>query len=104
MAYALQDDLLVATDNLDVLESIQAARAKTERKDSLAKLKSYRAVMDRCQQSAGTTVPHLRWFVDLFGYIDMLRSVGPHEKRHGIDISGDSRTRASRPSRVWGAM
>lgn len=85
VAYVLQDDLLVATDNLEVLESIQAAR-KTERKDSLAKLKSYHSVMDRCQQSAGTTVPQLRWFVDLFGYIDMLRSVGPHEKRHGIDI------------------
>jgi hypothetical protein len=42
--------------------------------------------MTRCQQSAAETVPQLRWYVDLFGYIEMLRSVGPHEKRHGMDI------------------
>ena len=85
VAYDLNDNLLVASDDLAVLQAIEAAR-KTPRKDSLASLKSYKSIMARCQESAGATVPHLRWFVEPFGYVEMVRSVAAKEKHHGLDI------------------
>ena len=85
VAYSLSDNLLVASDDLEVLQAIEAAR-KSPRKDSLASLKSYHDIMARCQESAGATAPHLRWFVEPFGYVEMLRSTSTHEKRHGLDI------------------
>jgi hypothetical protein len=85
VAYILTGDLLAASDDPDVLQSIVAA-AKDGRKDSLANLKSFDSIMTRCARSAGATKPHLRWFVDPFGYVEMIRSLTTRERRRGIDI------------------
>jgi len=85
VAHLLTGDLLAASDDPEVLQSILAA-TKDGRKDNLASLKAYHEIMDRCAQSAGSTLPHVRWFVDPFGYIEMLRSVTSRERRRGIDI------------------
>jgi hypothetical protein len=85
VAYILTGDLLAASDDAEVLPSIVAA-AKDGRKDSLATLKAFNGIMTRCAQSAGSTLPHVRWFVDPFGYIGMIRSTTVRERRRGIDI------------------
>ncbi len=84
-AFFLQDNLLAASDDLDVLQAIMAARA-TPRSDSLANLAAYRQIMDRCAQAAGPNGPHLRWFVEPFGYVEMIRSVATQPRRKGIDL------------------
>ena len=85
VAYILTGDLLAASDDSEVLQSIVAAM-KDGRKDSLASVKSFSGIMARCAESAGSTQPHVRWFVDPFGYIEMVRSVTVRERRRGIDI------------------
>ena len=84
-AYFLHNNLLAAADDPDVLRQILAAQEKP-RSDSLAKLPAYRQIMQRCAKAAGPTAPHLRWFVEPFGYVEMVRSVSTAPRRHGIDL------------------
>jgi hypothetical protein len=83
MVYFLKDDLLVASDNLKIVEAIVARRAAT-RKDALAALGAFGAIMKRCRTAAGELEPHIRWFVDPFGYADSVRIMeaaeGPRKK------------------------
>lgn len=85
VAYVLTGDLLAASDDSEVLQSIVAA-VKDGRKDSLASLKAYNGIMARCAESAGSTQPHVRWFVDPFGYVEMIRTSTVRERRRGIDL------------------
>ena len=85
VAYILTGDLLAVSDDSEVLQSIVAA-VKDGRKDSLASVKAFSGIMARCAESAGSTQPQLRWFVDPFGYVEMIRSVTVRERRRGIDI------------------
>jgi hypothetical protein len=85
VAYFLSDELLAASDDAEVLQAVAAA-AKNGRKDNLASVKSFNEIMTRCAKSAGATAPHIRWFVDPFGYIGMVRSVKPRERHRGIDL------------------
>lgn len=85
VAYMLTDELLAASDDAEVLNAIVAAE-KNGRKDSLASLKAFDGIMTRCAKSAGSTQPHVRWFVDPFGYIETVRSATVRERHRGIDI------------------
>lgn len=85
VAYLLTDQLLAACDDPEVLQAIVTA-AKDGRKDSLASLPAFNDIMARCAKSAGALQPHIRWFVDPFGYVGMLRSVTTRERHRGIDI------------------
>lgn len=74
-AYFCQhDDWFVATDQEDVLANV-LARIENRANNSLVELDAYRAVMDRCSRDPQPTEPHLRWFVDPFGYAEGLRTV-----------------------------
>ncbi len=85
VAYILTDNLLAACDDPEVLQAVAAA-AKDGRKDNLASVTAFNDIMARCAKSAGALQPHIRWFVDPFGYIGMLRSVTTRERHRGIDI------------------
>ncbi len=86
----LKDDLLIVTDDLGVLRKIVAAQAgaaeATDRAGSLAHLKSFSEIMARCDKSAGGVSPQVRWFVEPFGYADMIRETTLKKKRVGIDL------------------
>jgi hypothetical protein len=83
MIHFVQDNLLVASDNLKVIEAV-AGRLAQRRDDSLAKLPAFAAIMKRCQDAAGGLAPHARWFVEPFGYADAARLDQP--KKRGTDM------------------
>jgi hypothetical protein len=85
-AYILTNDLLIASDSIAVVDAITQALAG-QRSDVLATLPAYRAIMSRCEASAGNLPPNLRWFVEPFGYAETLRAATPlREKHKGPDL------------------
>ena len=81
----VKEDRLVAADHLDVLKGVlqRIGRASDE---SLAKLPAFDSVSKRCQAAAGERVPHVRWFVEPFGYVEANRIANPDGKRRGNDM------------------
>jgi hypothetical protein len=86
VAYFLQQNVLVAGDNVAVIEGILHAMTDG-RDDSLAGVTAYREIMGRCAGSAGGVAPNFRWFLEPFGYAEVLRAAAPlREKRKGPDL------------------
>ncbi len=85
-AYFLQQGLLVASDSVAVIELMLQSVAQP-RADSLATVPAYREIMERTCTAAGGMQPDLRWFIEPFGYAEVLRSALPlREKRKGPDL------------------
>ncbi len=84
-AYFLQDNILAASDDVATLTKIYAERAG-DRTDSLAAVKPFLAIMERCDKSAGGVLPQLRWYVDPFGYAQMVRDAAIKPRRKGLDL------------------
>ncbi len=87
MAYFINDDLLAASDSVKVIEGI-LARQKNAKQDSLASLPAYDGVAKRCRKAAGELEPHIRWFIDPFGYADSMRVLeeAQQPRRKGQDM------------------
>jgi hypothetical protein len=85
MVVFIKDDLLAASDNLRVIEGILGRQAAT-RDDSLGKVPAFAAITRRCSQGAGELVPHLRWFVEPFGYADAMRLSSDQPRKKGTDM------------------
>src|SRR5690606_1703071 len=58
------------------------------RTDSLAKAPAYREIMARCcaTQDGGHMQPQMRWFLEPFGYAEVLRAATQLERRKGADL------------------
>ncbi len=57
------------------------------RDDTLASVPAYREIMTHCASSAGNLAPDLRWFVEPFGYAEVIRAATPlREKHKGPDL------------------
>lgn len=85
-AYFLQGDMLIASDNIPVLEGMLAA-VSSGRQDSLAGLKAYHEITGRCYAAAGELPPNLRWFLEPFGYAETMRvDLPPRDKHKGPDL------------------
>ena len=55
--------------------------------ESLAALPAFKAVIARCQKAAGELVPHVRWFVEPFGYVEAVADRQPRrQRRRGTDM------------------
>lgn len=83
--YAVSQDLLVATDSQltlkYILESIAAAK-----QDNLASLEAFKAVLARAAQGRGPDTYDFEWFVEPFGYAEVLRSQQGGRKKRGTDM------------------
>ena len=79
-AYFLKDNLLVATDDFQVIEGI-IARLTEKRQDSLGDLPGFQEVMQRCQADYGPGVPQARWFIHPISYADASRASTPEDRR-----------------------
>ena len=84
-AWFLKDDLLAATDDVDTLSKILFA-AKSGRSEPLAQFKPFQAIMDRCDKASAGAPPQIRWFVEPFGYVAMIRETSLTPRRKGIDL------------------
>ena len=86
VAFFLHDNMLGAADSLKVLENI-LGRFGGDSKDSLATQPAFHAVMERCHLAAGDVLPQIRWFIEPFGYADVVRAASPERhRRKGPDI------------------
>ena len=84
-AFFLKDDLLVATDNLKVIEGI-AGRLGGQAKDSLATVKAFSESMRHVAEAAGDRAPHARFFIEPFGYTEAMRVANGGRKKKGQDL------------------
>ena len=78
--YCLTDNLLVITDDLGVMKGILARRhGKSD--DSLADVKPFQIVMQRCASDYGKAQPQMRWFLSPLGYAEAARASTPAAHR-----------------------
>ena len=72
MIYFIKDDLLVASDNLKVIDGILAGWAKLA-PTAWPAWRPSRPSPRAAEPAAGELAPHVRWFVEPFGYADATR-------------------------------
>ena len=84
--YRIHDNHLVATDHRMVQQQVYEQLLGTG-KDNLAQVAAFAKSAQQCQQAAGDSKPHLRWFVDPFGYAQVLRDASRSRNNHK-DILG----------------
>jgi hypothetical protein len=83
--YFIEKDTLIATDHREVAGEI-AARLAGKSQPSLKDVAAYRVSMQRCQQESGEMKPHIRWFLEPFGYTEVARASSGGRKKRGMDL------------------
>ncbi len=83
--YLLHDNFLIAVDHEVAAQEI-LARLLDPNQKSLKDDVAYQATMARCRAAAGDAQPHLRWFVEPFGYVETLRASAGGRKKRGTDL------------------
>jgi len=85
--YVIAGDWLIAADSAATVEEILRAIQKRPT-DSLANLPSFQAVMKRAAEGNPTESYDFQWFVEPFGYIEVMRSQAGGRKKRGTDLLG----------------
>ena len=81
--WVLKGDLLAAADHLPTIEGV-LARASGKGGGSLAEFPPFQAVMKRLKADAGKAAPHVRWFIQPLGYLEVARTTrGERSQRKG---------------------
>ncbi|MCE9546222.1 MAG: DUF3352 domain-containing protein [Planctomycetia bacterium] len=75
-----KEQQLVACDDLATALAM-LKRFSGSRDDSLSHLPAYEVSQAKCRQEAGALEPHLRWFVEPFGYSDAQRISHPERRK-----------------------
>ncbi|MGY8771175.1 MAG: hypothetical protein ACKVH8_22410 [Pirellulales bacterium] len=83
--YMIANDMLIASDQKEAAAHIVAGllNAPTE---SLATLPSFISVKQRTEKAAGAKATHISWFVEPFGYAEVVRAQTGGKKKRGQDI------------------
>src|SRR5262249_47659160 len=85
-AFLLERDILVASDNVPVIEAMRQALIG-QGGNTLANVKAYREITARCEMAAGGLAPSLRWFIEPFGFAEIVRSsTALRDRRNGPDL------------------
>ena len=71
--YLIHKDHLIAVDHEETLRGI-LGRFSGKAKDSLATVPAYDASMKKCKDASGDASPHVRWFVEPFGAVEVIRA------------------------------
>jgi hypothetical protein len=67
--------------------SVSIYTHKKKQESSLASLEAYKHVMDRCKTQADRLDPHMRWFIEPFGFVEVSRIRKPgRKKKTGADM------------------
>ncbi|NUQ61364.1 MAG: hypothetical protein HUU20_02680 [Pirellulales bacterium] len=80
--YLLKDELLIASDSVDVVKGI-LQRLGGDAKGILAEVKPFQQVVQRINKDAGDTKPQLRWYIQPLGYFQAIRTLEDHRERRG---------------------
>lgn len=83
--YFMHDNVLVGTDH-EVAAQEVLTRLLDPKQKSLKDDEAYQATMTRVRTAAGDSQPHLRWFVEPFGYVEALRASAGGRKKRGTDL------------------
>jgi len=83
--YFVRNRRLVASDHKEVLRGI-LAHMHGRRVDSLASNPVYRRVTAELSKTPNATPPHLHWFVEPFGYFEVVRAATGGRRKRGTDI------------------
>ncbi len=83
--YFIEKDILIATDHREVAGEI-AARLAGKNQPSLKDVEAFSVSMKRCQQESGEMKPHIRWFIEPFGYAEVARASSGGRKKRGMDL------------------
>jgi hypothetical protein len=81
--YAIHQDQLVVADDLEVVKEI-VARFAGGAADSLQRLPAFAVSQERSSQGLVGT-PHLAWFIEPFGYVEVVRAYAGGRKKRGTD-------------------
>ncbi len=85
--YFIRGDQLVASDHQGTIQRILASLlGRTTRDRSLDELPAFTVTQSRCAEVSDDAVPHIRWFVDPFGYAQTLRAAAGGRQRRGTDM------------------
>lgn len=82
--YAILDNHLVVTDSEPVLAGI-LGQIKKKAPGALAELEQFQGAMGPVARAAGDRKPHLRWYVDPFGYAEFTRAMAATKRKRGTD-------------------
>jgi len=83
--FFVKDDRLVAVDDRAEAMAI-LGRFAGEPTDSLSSWPAFDAVMKRCGEAAGELPPHVRWYTEPFGYVQVMRAASGGRKKRGTDL------------------
>lgn len=83
--FFLHEDQLVATDHAKTVTEL-ADRLATPAGSVLADVKAYQVVMKKAEESGDQVAPHIRWFVEPFGYAEANRVAQGGRKKRGTDL------------------
>jgi len=74
------EEVLLTTNNKETLV-FMLGQLQNAGKNALADVGAYQEIVKRCDQDAGENKPHIRWFIEPFGYGAAIRSSIPPEQR-----------------------
>jgi hypothetical protein len=85
VCHVIAQNTLIAADHEKTATDI-LSRLAVQRTDRLANLPAFRATISRCQKESGDVQPHIRWFVEPFGYVEVLREAAGGRRQRGTDM------------------
>jgi len=81
--YVLTEDFLVAADEGGLLRFVLARiGGRGDPQQTLAAVPAFGKIMARCQKDAGPEPPQIRWFIEPFGYVEVLQTLAPERLQH----------------------
>lgn len=79
VAYVLKDELLILSDDVEVIRGIVQRLGSTG--GSLALTKPFQQVVERIRKDAGEAAPQLRWYVQPLGYLQAIDTLADERER-----------------------
>lgn len=83
--YVVERETLIVCSHLGSCRRILASLNGADT-DSLADVEAFQATMRRCAEHSGGMQPHIRWFVEPFGYAYAIRAAAGGRRNETVDL------------------
>ena len=83
--YSVFNNVMVASDHHQVALFV-LSRLAQQPAETLSDVTAFRESMARCEKASEELAPHIRWFVEPFGYIEVSRASKQGRRKRGIDL------------------